>query len=261
MLLSGEFDIHIINACNLSCKRCSILDFSFQGEEKGVINKFTTYEDVVKQVELIKDWGYQLETLKILGGEPTTHPKFPEIVDYLVDSQVAKRVWVNTNALNMTEKVIKACSKLDKVLISVYPLVDINVNQLKLWKESGMAKEFNKTHITLIDAFECYGEGQPHIEYSQKLNWERCWQKFNCRVIEGDQLYQCSVAYGEKAEGMHISEWGTKLGTMLDLCARCPFPPKYKKWESLKPTKDKRNLAKGVKLWNEYKNKINFREI
>jgi len=261
MLLYGEFDLHIINACNLSCKKCSILDFEWKGDNKGVINKFQTYEEVVEQIELIKKWGYKLDTLKILGGEPTTHPKFPEIVDYLLESKVANRVWVNTNALNMTEKVIKACSKLDKVLISMYPLVDVNAHQLKEWKNSGIANEFNKTHIVLIETFEAYGVGQANIEYSQKLNWERCWQKFNCRVIEGDQLYQCSVSYGKKVEGIHISEWGTKLGTMLNLCATCPFPPKYEKWESLKPEKDKRNLHKGMKLWKDYKNKINLKEI
>ena len=118
MLLTGQFDIHIIHACNLSCKNCSVLDFKFGADQEGKnVNTFMTYEQVVEQVKLIKKWGYQLEILKILGGEPTTHPKFNEIVDYLVDSQVAKQVWVNTNGLNFSEKVISACSKLDKYII------------------------------------------------------------------------------------------------------------------------------------------------
>ena len=115
MLLTGEFDIHIINACNLSCKNCSVLDFKFADDQEGkIVNTFLSLEQVKKQVNLIKDWGYQLEVLKILGGEPTNHPKFPEIVDFLLDSGVAKEVYVNTNALNMTEEVISACSKLLK---------------------------------------------------------------------------------------------------------------------------------------------------
>ena len=72
-LLTGEFDIHIINACNLSCTNCSVLDFKFGADQEGKnVNTFMKYEDVVKQVELIKKWGYKLEVLKILGGEPTT---------------------------------------------------------------------------------------------------------------------------------------------------------------------------------------------
>jgi len=41
MLLTGEFDIHIINACNLSCKNCSVLDFKYGNDQEGkVVNTF-----------------------------------------------------------------------------------------------------------------------------------------------------------------------------------------------------------------------------
>ena len=56
MLLTGEFDIHIINACNLSCKHCSVLDYKYKDEEYGVINKFLTLNQVKEQVKLIKKW-------------------------------------------------------------------------------------------------------------------------------------------------------------------------------------------------------------
>jgi organic radical activating enzyme len=262
MLLTGEFDIHIINACNLSCKNCSVLDFKYGNDQKGkVVNSFLSLEQVKRQVKLIIDNNYQLETLKILGGEPTTHPKFPEIVDFLLDSGVAKEVHVNTNALNMTEEVISACSKLDKVLISIYPLVDVHTNTLGKYKESGISKQFKKTHISVIASFEKFGVPQPNIEYTQIGNWTNCWTKYNCRTLDGETLYQCNVSYAKRTEGMHISEWGDKLDTMLDLCKTCPYPPAYEQWKSLKPKKDYRNLHKGLKLWEDYKNKIKIKEI
>jgi hypothetical protein len=262
MLLTGEFDIHIIQACNLSCKNCSVLDFKFGDDQEGKnVNTFMTYEEVVKQVELIKKWGYQLETLKILGGEPTTHPKFPEIVDFLLDSKVAKEVHVNTNALNMTEKVISACSKLDKVLISIYPIVDVHTPILTRWKQNGLTKEFKKTHLSVISSFEKFGIPQKGVEYTPEGNWNNCWTKYNCRTIVGETMYQCNVSYAKREEGMHISEWGDKLDTMLNLCAKCPYPPAYEQWKSLKPKKDYRNLHKGIKMWEEYNNKIKIKEI
>ena len=262
MLLTGEFDIHIINACNLSCKNCSVLDFKYGNDQKGkVVNSFLSLEQVKRQVKLIIDNNYQLETLKILGGEPTTHPKFPEIVDFLLDSGVAKEVHVNTNALNMTEEVISACSKLDKVLISIYPLVDVHTNTLGKYKESGISKQFKKTHISVIASFEKFGVPQPNIEYTQIGNWTNCWTKYNCRTLDGETLYQCNVSYAKRTEGMHISEWGDKLDTMLDLCKTCPYPPAYEQWKSLKPKKDFRNLHKGIKMWEEYNNKIKIKEI
>jgi len=262
MLLTGEFDIHIINACNLSCKNCSVLDFKYGNDQEGkVVNSFLSLEQVKRQVKLIIDNNYQLETLKILGGEPTTHPKFPEIVDFLLDSGVAKEVHVNTNALNMTEEVISACSKLDKVLISIYPLVDVHTNTLGKYKESGISKQFKKTHISVIASFEKFGVPQPNIEYTQIGNWTNCWTKYNCRTLDGETLYQCNVSYAKRTEGMHISEWGDKLDTMLDLCKTCPYPPAYEQWKSLKPKKDYRNLHKGLKLWEDYKNKIKIKEI
>ena len=262
MLLTGEFDIHIMNACNLSCKNCSVLDFKFADDQEGkLVNTFLSLEQVEKQVNLIKDWGYQLEVLKILGGEPTQHPKFPEIVDFLLDSKVAKEVHVNTNALNMTEEVISACSKLDKVLISIYPLVDVHTNILDKYKSSGISQEFKKTHISVISSFEKFGIPQKGIEYTQEGNWWNCWTKYNCRTLDGETLYQCNVSYAKREEGMHISEWGDKLDTMLDLCAKCPYPPAYEQWRSLKPKKDYRNLHKGIKMWDNYKNKIKIKEI
>ena len=262
MLLRGEFDIHIINACNLSCKNCSVLDFKYGNDQEGkIVNSFLSLEQVKRQVKLIIDNNYQLETLKILGGEPTTHPKFPEIVDFLLDSGVAKEVHVNTNALNMTEEVISACSKLDKVLISIYPLVDVYTDILGKYKESGISKQFKKTHLSVIASFEKFGVPQPNMEYTQEGNWDRCWQRDNCRTLEGETLYQCAVSHGKKEEGIHISEWGDKLDTMLDLCKTCPFPPAHEQWTSLKPKKDYRNLHKGIKLWEDYNNKIKIKEI
>lgn len=262
MLLTGEFDIHIINACNLSCKNCSVLDFKYGNDQEGkIVNSFLSLEQVKRQVKLIIDNNYQLETLKILGGEPTTHPKFPEIVDFLLDSGVAKEVHVNTNALNMTEEVISACSKLDKVLISIYPLVDVHTDTLGKYKESGISKQFKKTHISVIAYFEKFGVPQPNIEYTQIGNWNNCWTKYNCRTLDGETLYQCNVSYAKRTEGMHISEWGDKLDTMLDLCKTCPYPPAYEQWKSLKPKKDYRNLHKGIKLWEDYNNKIKIKEI
>ena len=74
-------------------------------------------------------------------------------------------------------------------------------------------------------------------------------------------MYQCNVSYAKRVEGRHISEWGDKLDTILDLCAKCPYPPKLEPWSSLNIKKDRRNLNKGVKLWQDYSNKINVREI
>ena len=261
MLLTGEFDIHIINACNLSCKSCSVLDYKYKDEEYGVINKFLTLKQVVKQVELIKKWGYQLETLKILGGEPTTHPQFPEIVDFLLTSGVAKRVWLNTNALNMTEKVISACSKLDKILISIYPMVDVHINQVAKWKESGLSSEFKKVHIAVMTSFQKFGVPQPDVEYTPEGNWKLCWQRDYCRTIEGETMYQCAISFGRKAEGIHIADWGTKLNRPLKMCDTCYFPPAEEQWSSLKPKKDYRNLHKGIKLWDNYNNKIKIKEV
>ncbi|MDB4345280.1 radical SAM protein [bacterium] len=262
MLLTGQFDIHIIHACNLSCKNCSVLDFKFGDDQEGKnVNTFMTYEQVVKQVELIKKWGYQLETLKILGGEPTTHPKFPEIVDFLMDSKVAKEVWVNTNGLNFSEKVISACSKLDKVLITLYPLVNTKVDQLTAYRSSGISNRFQRTHINLMTTFEKFGVGLPNVEYTQEGNWKMCWSKNDCRTIVGDTMYQCNVSYAKRVEGRHISEWGDKLDTMLNLCAKCPYPPKLVPWSSLNIKKDQRNLNKGLKFWQQHNNTIKIKEI
>ena len=112
-----------------------------------------------------------------------------------------------------------------------------------------------------MTSFEKFGVGLPKVKYTQQGNWNNCWSKEDCRTIVGDTMYQCNVSYAKRVEGRHISEWGDKLDTMLDLCAKCPYPPQQVEWSSLNIKKDQRNLNKGLKFWQEHNNKINLKEI
>ena len=70
-LLKGSYDLYIINACNLHCKGCSVLDY------KGRVTiGHMTVQDIVSILDRLDEMGVTLEELKILGGEPTLHKEF-----------------------------------------------------------------------------------------------------------------------------------------------------------------------------------------
>ena len=83
-LLTGSFDLHIINTCNLHCKGCVVLDY----RQEGIVTN-TKYEldDVKVVMEKLERFDLRLSELKILGGEPTLHKQLNEIIDYIKDTK------------------------------------------------------------------------------------------------------------------------------------------------------------------------------
>jgi molybdenum cofactor biosynthesis enzyme MoaA len=75
MLVKGNFDLYITNVCNLHCKNCIVLDY------KGRVTiPHLSLEEIKEIIEKIP---VQLEQLQLVGGEPTLHPEFVQIVHYL----------------------------------------------------------------------------------------------------------------------------------------------------------------------------------
>ena len=253
-VLPGSFDLHIIDTCNLNCKGCVVLDYLQDGR---ITNSRYELSDVKEVVENLTRLDLHLEELKILGGEPTLHTNLDEIVDYLLSTNRFDFLSLVTNGLNFTPKIVNTLKKLDRLVISVYPLEE---DLGDIIQASDLYKDLS-SHVDVSfwrqNGFHLWGEEEDNIPYSTKLNWERCYQKDTCRVITKKHLYRCTTTYSEKKD---MCTWDNQQEIIdfissdkpLDHCKVCPFPPKLQAWESNNLPIDTKNFHRGINLIKNY---------
>ena len=115
-LLRGSFDLYITDYCNLHCKECCVLDYTWNNGVGKNITESITYDDVVSIIDNLKRLDLQLEQMKFMGGEPTLHRDIGKMIDYAKSSGVVKELGLVTNGLNFTDSVVDAISKLDVLM-------------------------------------------------------------------------------------------------------------------------------------------------
>ena len=258
--LQGNFDLLLTSACTMSCKGCTYLDYKDMGCTIGSVLKM---DDVRTIVENLKKINIKLQTITLLGGEPTLHPNYLDIVKYLHEHKnvVYNKLRVISNGTFLKEDFIRSLDFIDTVRFSIYPNskdIETNLHATGLYefiKSKCRVVLFNYTY------FSKYGEEQENIEYSQQLNWDRCIAKDRCRVLTTDGIYRCYVAYNSKTE---ICDYSDRLGlinyienkdTPLDKCTVCPMPCKTEPWQSNNDTRDSLMVESGVgfiQKWRDY---------
>lgn len=92
-------NIMINKLCNLNCSYCFANEFVNSEEYVNSKTKGNmTIENFKKALEFVK----RTDThVGIIGGEPTIHPKFGEILEIIIKDPVIKTATVFTNALNI----------------------------------------------------------------------------------------------------------------------------------------------------------------
>jgi len=247
LILPGTYDLYITNVCNLHCKNCSVLDW----KGKHTIHHMDMSE-VVRIFDKIKRLGIVLDEIKIVGGEPTLHKQFPEIIEYILSQPTQKSLTVISNGLNLTEKVIETLTTVDKVIFSVYP----GISAEEEIKQSGIEDRLKDVEYWHNDEFQYFDEPSKVVRIfgtSPAKNWNRCYLKHRCRTITDDGLYRCVIAMNKRSD---ICEWNDaeellqymESDVPLEACSDCSWPPEQKPWKSLKPEIDSKNYNKGLEL-------------
>ena len=84
----------ITDYCNRACPYCFAKGKVDLGEEpKNRASKFISLENVKKYVDFQKRGGNPI--LKLLGGEPSTHPQLAEIIDYGIENDLEITMFTN----------------------------------------------------------------------------------------------------------------------------------------------------------------------
>ena len=83
-------NILLTNICNQSCDYCFA-----KNEMKWAAKKEMSFADLQKIVDFLKKYGRN--EIKLMGGEPTLHSRFKEIIDFILDSGF--KIYLFTNGL------------------------------------------------------------------------------------------------------------------------------------------------------------------
>jgi hypothetical protein len=215
-----------------------------------------TFDEMLETLDHYSRNGIGFEELTLLGGEPTLHPRFIEIVKTLQQrrGRLFERLKVVSNMTNLGPDILLALATLDRVIFSLY---EVNAPILQALTDTGVLDWLRKrttVEFWNADEFDVYGQSDPNFSgtYDQYSNWSRCPYRGGCRVISPTGVSYCHMAYArdENVATFNIDILQDYLNrtTPLTACAVCPIPARRERWRSNDPTRDKRSALRGVAL-------------
>ena len=255
-VLKGNFDILLLNTCTLSCRHCCFLELPNRWSALPKRKFVWTFDELIRTLDHYSNNGIAFEELTLLGGEPTLHPRFVDIVKALQGRRgsLFRRLKIVSNMTNLDPEILLALASLDRVIFSLY---EVNEPIAEALRNTGLVDWLRARTVVEFwrgDEFDVYGEPDPSFSgsYDQVSNYSRCPYKGGCRVISPSGVSYCHMAY---AMGEDISSSNTDVlqeylnrTTPLNACSVCPIPARREKWTSQDPARDRRSAVRALTL-------------
>lgn len=186
--------------CNFNCVYC---ECGWNEDTKDIKDNIHPKEDIKQALETklieIKEKNIPLDSITFSGnGEPTIHPDFSEIIDFVVDlrNQYAKaaKISVLTNATTLNkEDVFSALHKIDNPILKLdsgteemfYAISKTNPNQISFETVKEKLIEFGKDAIvqTLLIRGENEGKKLDNTTEEEFEKWLEIVIKINPRQV------------------------------------------------------------------------------
>lgn len=221
-----ELELSINNKCNLQCRECGFLT---PNQPKPTMSN-NIIDEHYNCLKILETNDIEIESLAILGGEPTLNSKFlEEALSRFSKLKNIKQIELVTNGLlpqNISEKTF---SLIDKISISVYT---DHMNFITAWKNYVQRKSSRVNLYFRNQKKWDLNSGNKIVskEISQKM-FENCWYKNHCVTIERGKLFLCSIAakHLSDIDGLPLHEKITKdeiisfilRKNQLNYCCRC----------------------------------------
>lgn len=172
--------------CNLRCSACSHLS-PFIREKFPSIESFSA--DVNRLSGIL-----HAHVIRLLGGEPLLNTELTSFIEIAQESGIADIVMVTTNGLLLHKMDDEFWKKVDAVLISLYP--DINLDT-KISRFKAKAKEFStQLWVQPISVFRTTFVTTPHpMDWITNMIFKTCQDVhvFQCHMVHEGRLYKCPV--------------------------------------------------------------------
>lgn len=203
-----KLNLELTTACNLTCPECSA-QTNGSGARKVVHHPLSYFENAGK-------WLHGIDSVVAIGGEPTAHPKFAEIVPKLRELFGCRELVLWTNGFKVEKYADLIKRAFDLVYASIYDA------------ESGHEwnKKPNRAAVDLIhpDAIAA----APHVPWERRGSGQICERGIHGPITYADgKIYGCCVAMAIPS-GIGVEpgpNWRAEvLATPLP-CGDCCFSP------------------------------------
>lgn len=150
----GVIQIHLTRACTLSCYNCT------QGSNLTGKPRFISLESFEIALQSLQGYPY---LIALFGGQPTLHPKFPEICSILVRYVPINKRGLWTNALNGHGKVCREVFRPENCNLNVH-LDNKAYDEFRSdWPEArpfglGEDSHHSPVHLAMSDIIDDEGE-------------------------------------------------------------------------------------------------------
>ena len=239
----NKIEIDITYDCNLKCISCNRSCTQAPSKEDSISIK-QIHKFIEESIEISKKW----ELINILGGEPTLHPNFLEIVELILNEYILKYspdTILQITSNGYTEDTKKILNKLPK---SKNIIID-----KKSFKESNKVIYFTPFNLAPVDL----------DDFKNKEFSKGCWITSYCGIgLNKYGYYPCSVAAAmDRVMGYDVGIKSLKeasvdkLKELLNLfCGYCGnFVEYHKNYGNFIPRCEKSPFIKNIisKTWKD----------
>ncbi len=216
--------IDVCNACNFKCKFCAV---QYAGR-RGYRAEMMGYEQFQKIIDDLSGFEEKVKILRLYGnGEPLLHARFPEMVNYAKEKNVAGWIETVTNGSmlspDLNRKLVKGC---DRIRISVEG-VDAGAYE----KIAGVKLDWERFVNNIRDLYIHRGDCEIYIktvdvavETPQKE--EKFFKTFGdiCDKIYIENLSPIWPDYDELGDYFELSNKAMMSDSAMQELKVCPFP-------------------------------------
>lgn len=211
-----ELEISITSRCTLACANCGFL---VPKQPAPSISEPLT--EIAESLETLFKVGVRVQSLAVLGGEPTIDGRLLEgVLTRISAIGIAERIEVVTNGLTPRGLSKTALKHIDRLSISVYSLGETILERYRAWLALAAP------HVELI--FRMNNEGwdpwsdEYEVSASQaQVMFDDCWYRRHCPTLERGKLFVCSriAKLSRDNEGLTITA-STTLGEVSTYMSR-----------------------------------------
>lgn len=203
-----KVNLELTTACNLACPDCAAAT-NGSGLRKVVHHPLAYFVEAAK-------WLHGIDSCIVIGGEPTSHPKFAEIVSKLRELFGCRELVLWTNGFRTGKYADLIKRTFDAVYASIY-----DAESGHEWNKKPNRESVNLIHPDAIAA-------APHVPWAKRGSGKICERGIHGPITYADgKIYGCCVAMAIPT-GIGVEpgpNWRAEvLATPLP-CANCCFSP------------------------------------
>lgn len=189
-----NFEINLVDHCNLNCQSCN----HFSPIAKEWFLDVNQLENDLKQLQ--KLYGYDINRVMLLGGEPLLHPKLDEVLRVSRECMPHTSIEIVSNGLllpKMNGKFWNLLHQLNiSLVVTVYP-VKFDYSYCKeLTTQYGVKSNFGQASLnhdeTVKTTYVMPIKDKP--TFNPYLMYAKCAHANFCVVLREGRIYNCSFA-------------------------------------------------------------------